>query len=144
MLPVGYSQNGYSKKRILRHYTGRLQEYPITRVSNFPRILGNYTHEQTVVTFLFPSLNAWVQVYQLSIMSTCQTPISFHTTYYKPDMGKPKQPFLQYSGYFNTWTMDHGLDSTVDWTMGQTVGPPHPCISLSWFSPCARMVLYNC
>ena len=43
VLPVGYSQNGYSKKRILRHYTGRLQEYPI-------RILGNYTHEQTVVT----------------------------------------------------------------------------------------------
>ena len=29
VLPVGYSQNGYSKKRILRHYTGRLQEYPI-------------------------------------------------------------------------------------------------------------------
>ena len=27
VLPVGYSHNGYSQKRILRHYTGRLQEY---------------------------------------------------------------------------------------------------------------------
>ena len=112
VLPVGYSQNGYSKKK---NFTSLHRK--ITRVSNFPRILRNYTHEQTVVTrrsFPLP-LNAWVQVYQLSIMSTCQTPISFHTTYYKPDMGKPKQPFLQYSGYFNTWTMDHGLDCGLDY-----------------------------
>ena len=52
VLPVGYSQNGYSKKEFYVIITRK-----ITRVSNFPRILGNYTHVQTVVTrrSFFPS-----------------------------------------------------------------------------------------
>ena len=45
LLPVGYSQNGYSKKGNLRHhYT---EDY---KSIQFPRILGNYAHAQTVGT----------------------------------------------------------------------------------------------
>ena len=49
VLPVGYS---IPKKEIYVIITRK-----ITRVSNFPRILGNYTHAQTVVTrrSFFPS-----------------------------------------------------------------------------------------
>ena len=42
------------------------------------------------------------------------------------------------SGYFKTWTVDHGLDGGLDYGPN-SAGPPHAHVS---FSPCTRTVLY--
>ena len=44
-------------------------------------------------------------------------------------------------GYFKTWTVDHGQDCGLDYGPN-SVRPPHAYILLSWFSPCACIVLY--